>query len=106
MCGQPVNMNSCSQNANSITCQSPAGAGSSTFLVVRPISSLTFFCLFFLGDNCPVYVSIFGQLSNSWPWSYMPPTIGSNVNGASKPTAGGVTVTFSGTNFGPSPAGG
>lgn len=54
------------------------------------------------GVNQPVVVNSGGQISNSAEFSYLPPAI-TGINYASAPTAGGTTVTLTGSNFGITP---
>ena len=57
------------------------------------------------GVNQPVVVTLFGQSSASFPFSYPPPTINTfnGIQPTSGPTAGGITLTIQGTNFSANP---
>jgi large repetitive protein len=55
------------------------------------------------GIDVPVAVSVTGQVSNDYPVSYDPPQL-AGLGAASWPTAGGVTLTVQGQNFGTSQA--
>ncbi|NNM30864.1 MAG: hypothetical protein HKO57_15195, partial [Akkermansiaceae bacterium] len=51
------------------------------------------------GTGIPVQVTAGGQASNLGSFDYAPPSV-NTVSAASRPTAGGVTVTVTGSNFG------